>query len=76
MQILHSAAEKIIVYDDLSDIGFSELIDDMAANQAALGEKIAETLKPSFAELGLGLDTFIVENLSLPEELQKILDQP
>src|SRR5947208_1147909 len=38
---------------------------DMAANQAALGEKIAETLKPSFADLGLGLDTFIVENLPL-----------
>jgi membrane protease subunit (stomatin/prohibitin family) len=48
---------------------------DMAANQAALGEKIGETLKPAFADLGLGLDTFIVENLSLPEELQKILDQ-
>jgi membrane protease subunit (stomatin/prohibitin family) len=48
---------------------------DMAANQAALGAKIAETLKPAFAELGLGLDTFIVENLSLPDELQKILDQ-
>src|SRR5947209_6865156 len=45
---------------------------DMAANQAALGQKIAETLKPAFAELGLGLDTFIVENLSLPDELQKI----
>lgn len=48
---------------------------DMAANQAMLGEKIAEVLKPSFADLGLGLDTFIVENLSLPDELQKILDQ-
>src|SRR5438105_2558756 len=48
---------------------------DMAANQAALGQKIAETLKPAFADLGLGLDTFIVENLSLPDELQKILDK-
>src|SRR5262252_9463742 len=48
---------------------------DMAANQAALSEKIAAQLKPGFTELGLSLDTFVVENLSLPEELQKILDQ-
>ena len=47
---------------------------DMAANQVALGEKIAEGLKPIFADLGLALDTFVVENLSLPDELQKLLD--
>ncbi len=47
---------------------------DMAANQIELGAKIAEFLRPSFADLGLMLDTFVVENLSLPEELQKLLD--
>jgi membrane protease subunit (stomatin/prohibitin family) len=48
---------------------------DMAANQAVLGEKISEQLKPAFAEYGLTLDSLVVENLSLPEELQKVLDQ-
>jgi membrane protease subunit (stomatin/prohibitin family) len=48
---------------------------DMAANQVALSQKIAEQAKPMFADLGLGLDSFVVENLSLPDELQKILDQ-
>src|SRR5207253_1763795 len=48
---------------------------DMAANQGALAEKISETLKPAFTEYGLTLDTFVVENLSLPDELQKVLDQ-
>src|SRR3984885_11129369 len=48
---------------------------DMAANQAALGQKIVENLKPSFAELGLSLENFVVENISLPDELQKMLDQ-
>src|SRR5271169_6146007 len=48
---------------------------DMAANQAALGEKIVAVLKPSFAELGLSLENFVVENISLPDELQKMLDQ-
>jgi membrane protease subunit (stomatin/prohibitin family) len=47
---------------------------DMAANQTLLGDKIAEGLKPMFTDLGLQLDSFVVENLSLPEELQKMLD--
>ncbi|MGB0033903.1 MAG: SPFH domain-containing protein [Candidatus Acidiferrales bacterium] len=54
-----------------SDVAFL----DMAANQVALGEKIAAQIKPVFADYGLTLDTFVVENLSLPDELQKILDQ-
>jgi membrane protease subunit (stomatin/prohibitin family) len=48
---------------------------DMAANQIELGQRIAEHLRPAFSELGLTLDSFVVENLSLPEELQKRLDQ-
>ncbi len=48
---------------------------DMAANQVALGEKITEQMTPGFAQFGLALDSFVVESLSLPDELQKILDQ-
>jgi membrane protease subunit (stomatin/prohibitin family) len=48
---------------------------DMAANQGVLAEKINDALKPAFTEYGLTLDSFVVENLSLPDELQKILDQ-
>src|SRR5712691_182665 len=33
------------------------------------------SLKPAFTEYGLTLDSFVVENLSLPDELQKVLDQ-
>ncbi|HLJ48739.1 MAG TPA: SPFH domain-containing protein [Bryobacteraceae bacterium] len=48
---------------------------DMAANQLELGNKIMEAMKPAFANLGLSLETFVVENISLPDELQKVLDQ-
>jgi membrane protease subunit (stomatin/prohibitin family) len=48
---------------------------DMAANQVELGQKVAEQLQPAFTALGLTLDSFVVENLSLPDELQKLLDQ-
>jgi len=47
---------------------------DMAANQQALGDKIAETMRPAFADFGLSLESFVVENVSLPDELQKVLD--
>lgn len=47
---------------------------DMAANYLEVGERIKATVTPVFAELGVALDQFAVENLSLPEELQKFLD--
>ncbi|MDR3773122.1 MAG: SPFH domain-containing protein [Terracidiphilus sp.] len=48
---------------------------DLTANQAVLAQKIAEQVKPAFAALGLALNQFVVENISLPEELAKVLDQ-
>ena len=48
---------------------------DMASNQVDLGKRIADRVRPVFADLGLLLDTFVVESLSLPDELQKLLDQ-
>lgn len=48
---------------------------DMAANQIELGQVIADHIRPVFAGLGLELDSFVVENLSLPDELQKRLDE-
>jgi membrane protease subunit (stomatin/prohibitin family) len=48
---------------------------DLTANQALLAEKIAEQMKPNFAALGLELNQFVVENISLPDELAKVLDQ-
>jgi membrane protease subunit (stomatin/prohibitin family) len=48
---------------------------DMAQNQSALAEKIAGAAKPGFAALGLELNQFVVESVSLPDELQKVMDQ-
>jgi membrane protease subunit (stomatin/prohibitin family) len=48
---------------------------DMTASQAQLATSMIATLKPVFADLGLMLDSFVVENISLPDELQKLLDQ-
>ena len=48
---------------------------DMAANTWDLGKRMQGLLAPSFEELGLALDSFVVENVSLPDELQKRLDE-
>jgi membrane protease subunit (stomatin/prohibitin family) len=48
---------------------------DLAANQGTLAERAAEHLRPAFTALGLTLDSFVILNLSLPEDLQKVLDQ-
>ncbi|MGA2086835.1 MAG: SPFH domain-containing protein, partial [Terracidiphilus sp.] len=48
---------------------------DMAASQLQLAESLLAALKPIFAGLGLSLESFVVENVSLPDELQKVLDQ-
>lgn len=48
---------------------------DMAANQTALSSQMAETMRPSFERYGLELDNFAVESITLPENLQKTLDE-
>jgi membrane protease subunit (stomatin/prohibitin family) len=48
---------------------------DIAANQDELGAKLRGKVEAMFQQYGLALDRFQVENVSLPEDLQKILDQ-
>jgi membrane protease subunit (stomatin/prohibitin family) len=48
---------------------------DLAANQLAFAQALVTQLTPEFAKIGLKLDGMTVQNVSLPEELQKILDQ-
>ena len=46
---------------------------DMAANQLVLSEKLKGALQDPMAKLGVALDAFVVESVSLPAELQKAL---
>ncbi len=47
---------------------------DMAGTQEEFGRTLKTKLDPVFAQYGLALDSFVVQNVSLPEELQKMLD--
>jgi membrane protease subunit (stomatin/prohibitin family) len=48
---------------------------DLAANQIEFANALQKELGPAFEAIGLRLEGMTVQNLSLPEELQKILDQ-
>ncbi len=48
---------------------------DLAANQVEFAKQLREVTGPAFDALGLKLEGVTVQNVSLPEELQKILDQ-
>ena len=48
---------------------------DLAANQIEFAKALTVQLAPEMAKIGLKLDSMTVQNVSLPEELQKILDQ-
>ena len=48
---------------------------DMAANTADLGRLITTAIAPQVAEYGLTLPEFYIENISLPEEVEKVLDK-
>ena len=48
---------------------------DLAANQIEFAAQLKAAATEDFAKLGLALEAVTVQNVSLPEELQKIMDQ-
>jgi membrane protease subunit (stomatin/prohibitin family) len=48
---------------------------DLAANFSELGSAVRTVIGPEVAEYGLEVTTFLVENISLPEEVEKALDK-
>lgn len=68
---------KSIVVTGISDaIGESKIsVLDMAGNLIELGEKVRESMQPSFNNIGLELTKLVFENFSLPKELEEALDK-
>ena len=48
---------------------------DLAANRQRFAAALSTELTPVFAKIDLTLERMTVQNVSLPEDLQKILDQ-
>jgi len=48
---------------------------DMAGNTADLGRIVVQAIAPKIADYGLTIPEFYIENISLPEEVEKVLDK-
>jgi membrane protease subunit (stomatin/prohibitin family) len=48
---------------------------DMAANYDEFSKVIHEKINPEFNEIGIDLTKMLIENISLPEEVEKVLDK-
>jgi membrane protease subunit (stomatin/prohibitin family) len=47
---------------------------DLAANYRVMGDKAQADMEPDFQKFGLSLTRFIIENISLPPEVEKMID--
>ncbi len=48
---------------------------DLAANQQKISETLAGTLTAAFADMGIAIPKFIIQNISLPPEVSAALDK-
>ena len=48
---------------------------DFAAQYPQMGEALKEALHADFDQYGLGLETMLIENVTLPEEVEKAIDK-
>ena len=48
---------------------------DLAANYDELSQYALQSLSPRIAALGLKLESFVIENISLPDEVEKAMDR-
>ncbi|WP_425955231.1 SPFH domain-containing protein [Xylanimonas sp. McL0601] len=48
---------------------------DLAAHQQGIGDRLAQALTTELAELGIAIPRFVIENISVPPEVEAALDK-
>ncbi|MGJ8664017.1 MAG: SPFH domain-containing protein [Marinicella sp.] len=79
----HFVLEEIIgQLKNLVVTGFAKVISesgvpvlDLAASYDDMGQFLTEQIQPYFTDYGLQLETMLVENISVPESVEKALDE-
>ena len=68
---------KRMIVSSLSDMLAQSKIPalDLAANYDELSQYMLNAISPKITHLGLKLDSFVIENISLPEEVEKAMDR-
>lgn len=70
-QLKSMVATTLATFFGKGEIAFLE----MAGNQSALSDHMKAALVETFSQYGLGVQTFFVQSISLPEEVQAYLDK-
>jgi len=66
----------LVVTEFTSALGEMKLpVLDLAANYRSLSKSIEETLDPHFKDYGLDLTRFLIENISVPPEVEAAIDK-
>ncbi|RFZ84890.1 SPFH domain-containing protein [Mucilaginibacter terrenus] len=73
---IHEQLRNVVVSRGMDAVAASKIsILDLAANYDEVSGLIATNIKPDFTELGLSLTKMLVENISMPPEVEQVLDK-
>ncbi|MGY4536636.1 membrane protease subunit (stomatin/prohibitin family) [Mucilaginibacter sp. UYNi724] len=73
---INEQLRNLIVARGMDAVAQSKIsILDLAANYDEMGQLISDSIQPDFIEMGLNLTKLLVENISLPPEVEQVLDK-
>lgn len=73
---IHEQLRNIAVTRGMDAIAESKIaVLDLASHYDEVSTFVHEKINPEFEEIGLNLTKFLIENISLPEEVEKVLDK-
>ena len=76
MEDVNEQLKNIIVSRGMNAVASSKIpVLDLTANYDALSKLITDRIQPDFDEMGLNVTKFLVENISLPPEVEEALDK-
>ncbi len=73
---INEQLRNLITSRGMDEVAASKIpVFDLAANYDEVGKLIFDKIQPDCAQLGLALTSLLLENISLPKEVEEILDK-
>ena len=70
----HFRSKLVSAFSDI--VGRSKIpVVELVGNYASLGRNVLEEVKNSFAQIGVSVSSFVVENIALPPDVEKYVDK-
>ena len=73
---INEQLRNIVVSKGMDEVASSKIpVMDLTANYDVLSKLITDKIQPDFEEMGMYLKKFLIENISLPPEVEEVLDK-